>query len=554
MSLHPLPPAAVVPDDTATVARRVFRKGNDYLRLRDALGPLFADASFVSLYHHPGAPAISPARLAIVSILQFREGLTDEQAADAVRSRIDWKYLLGLPLADDGFDFSVLSEFRDRLIAGSAELLLLERLLAVCREQGMLRARGQQRTDSTHVLGTIRHLSRLELVRETLRAALEALAVAAPDWLRRVSDPAWVERYAERSVAARLPKSEPQRRALAEVIGQDGQQVLSAIDTETAAPQSACPWLGTLPAVRMLRTVWEQQYQQTTQGLRWRRAGDLPPASEGIVSPYDPDVRYGQKRELEWEGAKVHLTETCDPDLPHLITDVQTTPPSTADCTMLDTIQADLEVRQVPPGSQFVDAGYVDAGRLVASRETHGIDLVGPLEADTSWQARTEGGLPSSAFTIEWEARTVRCPQGKTSSTWRAMTDTRSNPAIQVHFRRTDCQACPVRERCTRADRRSLTLLPQPHHEARQAALARQDTDAFREAYRIRAGVEGTISDGVRCHDLRRARYRGLPKLRLQHILSACAIDLERVAAWLDHRPRTRTRTSHFAHVMALAA
>jgi transposase len=124
-----------VPEDTTRVARAAFPPGNPYLTLRDTLGRIFADADFAALFPACGQPGLPPWRLALVTILQFRENLADRQAAEAVRARIDWKYLLGLELTDPGFDFSVLSEFRDRLLAGSAEDLLLEKLLEQCRVQ-----------------------------------------------------------------------------------------------------------------------------------------------------------------------------------------------------------------------------------------------------------------------------------------------------------------------------------------------------------------------------------------------------------------------------------
>src|SRR2546423_11210914 len=163
MSLHPhvIEP---VPEDTARVARAAFPKGHPYLTLRDALGTIFQDEDFAALFPAWGHPALSPWRLALVTIMQFRENLGDRQAAEAVRARIDWKYLLSLELTDPGFDFSVLSEFRDRLLAGSAEELLLDKLLERCRAMGWLKARGQQRTDSTHVLAAIRMLNRLLLL------------------------------------------------------------------------------------------------------------------------------------------------------------------------------------------------------------------------------------------------------------------------------------------------------------------------------------------------------------------------------------------------------
>ena len=173
---HALEP---VPEETTRVARAAFPKGNPYLLLRDTLGTIFQDDDFAALFPLVGQPGLPPWRLALVTIMQFRENLADRQAAEAVRARIDWKYLLGLDLTDAGFDFSALSEFRDRLLAGSAAEHLLDKLLERCRTLGLLKARGQQRTDSTHVLAAIRVLNRLELVAETLRATLNELATVA---------------------------------------------------------------------------------------------------------------------------------------------------------------------------------------------------------------------------------------------------------------------------------------------------------------------------------------------------------------------------------------
>jgi transposase len=192
MSLRP-EPIGPVPEETARIARAAFRRGNVYLRLRDELGTIYADEAFASLFSTQGQPAEAPWRLALVTVLQFAEGLSDRQAAAAVRSRIDWKYLLGLDLEDPGFDYSILSEFRARLIAGQAEFVLLESLLQRVETLGLLKRRGRQRTDSTHVLAAVRTLNRLERVGETLRAALNAVAVVAPDWLRAQAPPEWCD-------------------------------------------------------------------------------------------------------------------------------------------------------------------------------------------------------------------------------------------------------------------------------------------------------------------------------------------------------------------------
>ena len=169
-----------------------------YLTLRDELGPIFKDSDFEALFATRGQPALPAWRLALVTVMQFRENLSDRQAADAVRSRIDWKYLLGLKLTDVGFDFSVLSEFRKRLIENKQENLLLDKLLLCCKENGLLKARRQQRTDATRVLASIRKLNRLELVGETMRAALNELATVEPDWLSAIAPDEWYVRYERR--------------------------------------------------------------------------------------------------------------------------------------------------------------------------------------------------------------------------------------------------------------------------------------------------------------------------------------------------------------------
>src|SRR5215204_5867392 len=194
MSLKPLP-IPPVPADTVRVARAAFPKGNIYMKLREHVGTIIDDEDFVALFAKDGTPGLPPWRLALVTLLQFHEHLSDRQAAEAVRARIDWKYVLSLELTDEGFDFSVLSEFRARLIKGGAAELLLKRLLECCQALGLVKARGQQRTDSTHVVAAVRLMHRLELVGETLRAALNDLAVQAPDWVRAVAPADWYDRY-----------------------------------------------------------------------------------------------------------------------------------------------------------------------------------------------------------------------------------------------------------------------------------------------------------------------------------------------------------------------
>ncbi|WP_406473341.1 IS1182 family transposase [Streptomyces sp. NBC_01615] len=552
MSLRPVP-APSVPEATARVARAAFRKGCLAMRIRDELGPLFEDEQFARAFPRRGGPAWSPGQLAMVSVLQFAEGLTDRQAADAVRGRIDVKYALGLELDDPGFDFSVLSEFRDRLVVHGLEELVLNRLLERVSELGMVRAGGRQRTDSTHVLAAVRTLNRMEFVGETLRAALETLAVAAPGWLRQVAAPQWFERYGKRIDSFRFPKGADARQQWALAVGEDGFALLQAV----YAPDAPA-WLREIEAVQVLRIAWVQQYHRDEEGVRWREGKDLPPGRLRLSSPYDTDTRYSVKRGAGWDGYKVHFTETCEPDAPHLITNVVTTDATVPDAEITAPVHRALAARGLLPGIHLVDSGYTSAALLVAAAEQD-IELMGPVFADTTAQGRAGDGLGQDAFAIDWPARTVTCPRGQRSVSWSAQRKPTGTEIVRVHFAKTDCDACPVRAKCTSAANhqygRSLTLLTQPQQQALDQRRREQETAEWRAAYGTRAGVEGTISQAVRVTRTRTTPYRGLHKTHLGHVLIAAGLNLHRLNAWWTETPIGTTHISRFARLgLELAA
>jgi len=496
-----------VPEETARVARAAFPRGNAYLRLRDTLGSIYTDDAFAALFPTRGQPAEAPWRLALVTVMQFAEGLPDRQAADAVRARIDWKYALGLALDDPGFDASVLSEFRTRLVAGGAEELLLDTLLARFREQGLLKARGRQRTDSTYVLAAIRVLNRLECVGETLRHALNALATAAPAGLRAWVPAVWFARYGHPFADYRLPPGRAERYALAEGMGADGLRLLAAV-----YDRHAPAWLREVPAVQTLRRVWVQQFyapvDMDVDTVRWRSADDLPPAPALISSPYNPEARYGKKRDTEWTGYKAHLSKTGDPVRPHVITNVETTRATTTDFALTGAIHDHLAARDLLPAEHYLDAGYLTADHLVTSRATHGINLIGPVPEDNSWQAKAQQGFDAACFALDWDVRQATCPGGQTSAQSMERQDRHGHAVVHIRFARADCQACPLRQSCTQAatEPRALMIRAREQYEALQAARQRQATETFKRQYDARAGVEGTIAQGVHDSDLRRAR------------------------------------------------
>src|SRR5215213_9185888 len=299
MCLHP-EPIGEIPPETVRVARAAFPKGTVVMRLRDEFSELYRDEDFSRFYPIRGQPGLAPWRLALVTVLQFLEHLSDRQAADAVRARIDWKYAPGLELTDPGFHFSVLTEFRARLVAGRAEHLLLDTMLERFKDRGLVKARGKQRTDSTHVLAAVHDLHLLELVAETLRATLDDLAAVVPDWLRTLAQPAWFERYGRRIEEYRLPKSRDKREALALEVGADGFCLLDALDGPDAPAAARA-----LPMVQTLRDVWRVHYAREDGRPRWRAGAELPPVGERLQSPYDPEMHDSTKRGLEWSVSVV---------------------------------------------------------------------------------------------------------------------------------------------------------------------------------------------------------------------------------------------------------
>ena len=547
MTLHPINEWRI-PKETEDVARASFPKGNVYMKMYDSLGILYSDEDFRDLFPVKcGKSAISPARLALVTIMQFMEGLTDRQAANAVRSRIDWKYLLGLNLTDCGFDSSVLTQFRQRLCEHQLANQLLDKMLAKFDEHNLINKRGKQRTDSTRVVAGIRLCNRLELVGETLRAALNEIASLAPQWLKRIISDDWFDRYSYRIDDYRLPKKKTERYEMALLIGSDGHYLLHKIWFGSDTPAI----LKQLKSVEVLRNVWIQQYTFIQDELTWRNSDKigLPPNSICIESPYDIDARNGTKRNTNWTGYNVHLTETCDEDTPNLITNVETTTAIVPDGNMTLAIHDKLADKGLLPKEHYVDAAYVDSYKLTESYQKHQINIVGSVAVDYSWQARSNMGFDVASFIIDWDKKQAICPQGHFSKSWCSTIDCRKSPIIQIKFDRKICADCPVRNNCTKSKKspRIIKIRPQAEYDFLTTRRIEQQTPEFEEKYKLRSGIEGTISQGVRQFDLRRTRYFGIAKTHLQHVATACAINLSRFFNWSNHQPKSRTRITSFA-------
>jgi transposase len=298
--------------------------------------------------------------------------------------------------------------------------------------------------------------------------------------------------------------------------------------------------------LQTLREVWRVHYAQDGGPLRWRSAAELPPVAERMQSPYDPEAHFSVKRQLGWTGYKVHLTEMCDDDAAHLITHVKTCLSMQPDMTSTAEIHRRLAAKGLLPAEHFVDSAYVDAELLASSQRDYGLSLEGPVRGVSS---RVGQGYSLQHFAIDWDRERVTCPQGNTSVSWRTIRVADGSPRIQALFSRGDCRACSARVMCTPASsgRRTVHVHLREEYEALNAARARMTDPAWGERYQRRAGVEGTLSQGVRAFGMRRSRYVGLAKTGLQQACTAVAMNVSRIVNWLNGTPRAKTRVTRFA-------
>ncbi|MFE1443937.1 IS1182 family transposase [Streptomyces sp. NPDC058739] len=521
-----------VPPLTAQVARASNPAGTTAIWVRDRLDGLWCDEDFADWYPRDGRPGLSPAQLATVCVLQFLLGLSDRQAAEAVRCRIDFKYAMAMELDDPGFHHSVLADFRDRLAEGDRADRLLDLALARLKEAGLVRERTTQRTDSTHVLAAVRDLTRLELVTEAVRAALEEVAGTSPHLLDELVDEDWGLRYG-RPVRLGKNPTKPMTRILA--TGNDTVRLLEHLHRRGA---NRVPG----PRVQALRQIMVQNYHRDAAGhLRWRTAekeggSGLPPSSRAIVSPYDPSARYARHGHIiSWKGFAAHLTETCAPDGPNVITDVATTAATTHDSQVLPGIHTRLARRGLLPAEHLVDAGYTSLPHLEQAAREHQVTVSGPLKSNPTRQHRRGEGFARDDFHIDFDRQQVTCPQGQVSAGWHGPYPTSSPtaaPLIVARFTKSQCRPCPARTQCTSTadDARTVGFPPLELRDLQLRVRAEQQTPEWKARYAVRSEVESTVNEFAHGHGMRHCRYRGQGKVHVQHVLTAIAVNIERLS------------------------
>ena len=482
-----------------------------------------------------GRPAIDPAIMAGVTLLQFMEQLPDAKAVERVRLDLGWKYALDLPLDFEGFHATSLVVFRGRLLQGEQERVVFDAILESLRDAGLVRKRSKQRLDSTHVLGAVAKRTRLDVVRETIRLVLEEMERQGV----HESFGPWdqlVERYRDSEINWRTQTRE-QLKGKFDQAGRDARTLVVWLR------QQACP-LRDHDRVLLLQRVFLEQYELAEAQV----AGRKKEVSGGVQNPHDPDVQWATKTRADkqgWEGYKAHPMETVPEQgerkkkgepTEQFVTEMLTTGAITSDLSGMDQGLAEQQAhgQDIPP-ELYVDAAYVTEETL-AQAEAEGRELIGPARPSPS----KHGVFPAEAFDVDVSNRKAVCPAGKTSTQCSRINDSHKGESYYRFEWASQCDECALQKQCTKSNSGRRILMVGLRHDLLQNRRREMETQEFQQRMRQRNAIEGTISELARL-GLRRTRYRGLAKTRLGNYFIAAACNVNRwlrLSAWRIRRVR----------------
>ncbi|MCG3148914.1 MAG: hypothetical protein PCFJNLEI_02366 [Verrucomicrobiae bacterium] len=507
-----------------SLADNLFAPTNRYRLFAEKVWPLLAQARPVleTMYcADNGRPAAEPVVLAGVCLLQFLERAPDRVAMELLTMHLGWKRALHRDLDAGAYDPSLLTYFRERLLEHEQGRLVFDTILDGLSDVGLVAQRVRQRLDSTHVLGVVRQMSSLECVRETLRLALEAVADPAVAGQRPAAWAAWWERYVESKLDYRA-----EQQTLWEKLDQAGADAWAVLEWVLALPVA----VQAQPKVTLLARVFEEYFERVEQGWRGRRQH----VSASIVNPHDPEAQWRTKGNTKsWTGYQVQVAETAaeqpvatgEPTR-QFVTAVETQSATGSDeAGMQQVLRVQQAAQRDRPSELYVDGAYVSAA-LIAQARAQGWELLGPAQPAVS-KGR---GYTSEDFTVDVAARAALCPAGASSTQCSRLEEAASGKVSYRFEWSWKCRECARREECVGKNQAHRSLVVSEHHDVLQARRREMKTDAFTGLMKRRAAIEGTISELVRAHGLRRARYRGLRKVALQNWLTGAACNVKR---WL---------------------
>jgi len=500
----------------------LFGPANRYRLFREKIWPKLLELSpkLHAFYcEDNGRPAVDPVLLCGVTLLQFMEKVADRGASEHVVYHLGWKYAWDLELDYEGFHPTVLVYFRDRFEEHKAERMIFDGVVKLLMELGLVKKRGKQRLDSTHIVGYVKAMSWLECAMETLRLGLADLEAE----VGRKKRPEFWERlwglYVQGQLDWRLSRTEHESRY--RQCGQDMRELLEWIDRND-------PKLKDREAVKLLRRVFDEQFEvvegklQLTQRRRPR----------SVQNPHDPDAHYADKGTKQWIGYKVHVAENVDPEQPikkkgepaeHFITEILTTEAAQDEMAGLtEALRREQEHHEITPQAMYTDAGYVTEHTLTQA-EQNGMELLGPTRPDPH-----KGAYNTEGFHVDIAKRQAVCPQGNLSTQCSRIKDN----YMQTEYYRIEwghqCDICPVQKQCTHSKSGRRTLVVGLRHDLVQRRREQMREAGFAKTMHPRNGVEGTHSELVRGHGLRRTKYRGLSRVSLSHYLMGAACNVKR--------------------------
>jgi transposase len=511
----------------------LFGPANRYRLFRENIWPKLLELApkLEALYcAENGRPPIDPVLLCGVTLLQFMEKVADRRASEQVIYHLGWKYALDLELDDEGFHATVLVYFRDRLEEKKAERLIFDGVVDLLIEQGLIKRKGKQRLDSTHIVGYVKAMSWMECALETLRLALEDLRAEVESKRRpEFWDRLW-ELYVESHLDWRLSKTEQANRH--RQCGQDIRYLLEWIDTEN-------PKLAEREAVKLLRRVFTEQFAVVEGKLEL--ATQRP--SRAVQNPHDPDAHYADKKTKQWTGYKVHVAETVDPEEPikengepaeHFITEMFTTEAAQDEMAGLtEVLKREQEHHEIIPQAIYTDAGYVTEHTLTQAQQ-NGLELLGPCRPDPH-----KGAYNSDAFQVDVDKRQAVCPEGKLSTQCSRIKDSFMGTEYYRIEWGNQCDSCPVQKQCTHSKSGRRTLVVGLRHDLVEQRRREMKQSGFSKSMHPRNGIEGTHSELVRGHAMRRTKYRGLNRVGLSHYFMGAACNVKRYLSLLAFQMRT---------------
>lgn len=515
--------------DVGSLADKLFAPTDRFRLFGEKIWPLLAAArsQLETMYcADNGRAAAEPVVLLGVSVLQFMERVPDRQAMEHLAMHLGWKKALHRDLDEAAYDPSLLTYFRDRLLAHEQGCLAFDTILDGLREAGLVSKRTRQRLDSTHVLGVVRQMSVLDCVRETLRLALEMLAEAVAESERPVAWSQWWERYVESKLDYRT----------------DAAALWIKLDQAGADAWALLTWIMVLPVavqaqerVTLLAQVFDESFEVADQG--WRARRQRP--SGRVVNPHEPQAQWRRKGPgKKWVGYQVQVAETAgeQPVLAgeptrQFLTAVETQAALASDEGGLEQVlNAQARIGLEPPSELYVDGAYLSATAMARAR-AQGWELVGPAQPSAS----TGKGYRAERFVVSVANRQAVCPGGQLSTQCSRLTEAATGK-ISYRFEWSwHCHGCAQRAACVGAGQAHRSLVVGQHHDLLQARRQEMRTSAFRGRLKRRAAIEGTISELVRGFGLRRARYRGRRKVSLQNWLIGAACNVKRwlrLTAW----------------------